>query len=559
MIPAGNYLLFGRTGVGKSSLINTIAQAPLAPIDSANVCTQDITAYSFETPTGGYVLYDSPGLCEDDDPKTDCAYLSKIKSFLNHEIIKACDISLLFVIRLGSKRVRSEDHEVVKYLVELIMRFKLPVVLVATWADFTRGGESVRSQLDLARIQYISMIDKTLLCLSGKSLSATGFDGAYAVDNVSAAWLLSWKPVRLKRKYLPSLESYEAEVGHPVTYILDWISSAHCDPRALVAAKKLDLLAARIENLTKFPFQQDLLLLDFVSVSLPRPSPKTNFIEVTHADFVPYIYLDDANLLSGIESSRGSINKMFRVRSLDAGSVILRNLCESHAQCCTLLRPIASSRGLSGQMCSHLVSIYAAKTILEGLYICLNRADVVLFRDRTRSGDFLLEERMATFGSLLCSLFSFVDQAYLLGEVKAFIGASFFSPRLYQFGQVKKHFLNCMEILYLSVIFAEWALVPRPIKDFKDEYWSIDSEDAAEWIETSFPLYGYSELVLRVFKTGDWRKIVDLAMDCPNSMPIFLEDITRALSLKPLLVSERVIQSLGDARVMVDDSTEAPF
>lgn len=559
MIPAGNYLVFGRTGVGKSSLINTVAQASIANVDHSHVCTKAIASYAFETPAGDYVLYDSPGFCEDDNPETDAGYLSKIKIFLDRKIIEECDISLLFTIRLGGKRVRSEDHEVIKYLAELLLRFRVPVVLITTWADFTHGGEPVRRQLDLARIQYISMIDKALLDLSDGYLGATGFDGAYAVDNVSAAWLSSWKPLSLKHKSLPTLESYEAEVGHPAAYISDWISSAHCDPCALVAAKKLDLLAARIENLTRYPFQENLLLPDFLDIDLPNQSSDINICEAAHKGSVPYLCLDDTKLLAGIELCHSRIKKVFKIRSLDSGPQLLRNISESYAQCCTLLRPVVSSRGLSFQMCSHLVSIYAAKTVLEGLYICLNRANIVLFRDRNTAGVLLLEERVAPFGALLSSLFTFAGKAYLIDELNAFIEASFCHPQSYQFSQVRQHFLHCIEVLYLAVIFAEWALFPRPLEVFKDEYWSIDSEDIVEWIAASCPLYGYSELVLKVFKAGNWLAIVDLAMDYPNSMPAFLEDLTRALSRNPLLVSKRVIQSLADPRVALDDSTEVPF
>jgi GTP-binding protein EngB required for normal cell division len=569
MIPPGNYLLVGRTGVGKSSLVNTIAQASLAAVDNSYASTQAITSYVFSTPAGSYTIYDAPGFCEDDNPATDAEYLSKIKFFLDRKEIDSYGISLLLVVRLDSTRIRSDDHEVVKYLAELLLRFRLPLVLVATWADFTRSDLYVRSQLDLARIQYLAMVDKALLDLTYGNLCAEGFDGAYAVDNESGAWLSSWQPLRQKNKKLLTLESCEAEVGHPVAYISEWISSARCNPRALIRAGKLDLITARIENLTRYPFQQDLLLPDFLDMNISGSLPEIDVREdIPAIDLnqdlqecsAPYLFIDDATLISGIEHSRRSIRNLFRIRSLDGGSIILSRLSESHAQCCTLLRPIVSTRGFSRLMCSHLVSFFAARTVLEGLYICLNRADIEQYHNRSLSGAFLLEERVATFGSLLSSLFSLVGKAYLLDETKAFIEASFFPPRCHQFAQVKKHFMNCMEILYLSVVFAEWALFPRSLEVFKDEYWSIDSEDVLEWMAVSCPLYGYSELVLKVFKSGDWHAIADLAMDCPNCMPSFMEDITRSLSLKPLLVSEGMIRVLGDAHIPSwYVSAEVPF
>ena len=56
MISAGTYLLFGRTGVGKSSVINTLAQDSLANVNNARVCTYDISSYRFDSP-GGVILF----------------------------------------------------------------------------------------------------------------------------------------------------------------------------------------------------------------------------------------------------------------------------------------------------------------------------------------------------------------------------------------------------------------------------------------------------------------------------------------------------------------------
>jgi GTP-binding protein EngB required for normal cell division len=569
MIPAGNYLLIGRTGVGKSSLINTLAQASLAAVDYSYACTKAIASYAFDTPAGSYVLHDSPGFCEDDNPETDADYFSKIKDFIDGKTIESCDISLLFTIRLGSTRVRSEDHKVVEYLAELLLRFRLPVVLVATWADFTSSDQSVRRQLDLARIQYLAMIDKSLLELSDKKLCAAGFDGAYAVDNVSAAWMSSWKPLILKSNNFSALASYEAEVGHPVAFISNWISAGDSDSSALVTANKLNLLAARIENLTSYPFRTDVLLPDFLVVKPTGSSSqidqgeftqKVDSGECSYKGFVPYIYIDDDDLLSSIdELGCVSIKKFFGIQSLDAVELVLRRLSQSHAECCTLLRPIASTRGLSGHMCRHLVSLYAVKGILEDLYIILSQVEVSRLQHLTSSGAFLLEERIASFGTLLSSLYSLVGKAYLLDESIAFVEAGFHPPPFYQFGHVKKHFLNCIVILYVSVVFAEWALFPRPIEVFRDHYWPIYADDILAWITSSSPLYGYSELALNAFRSADWRAIVMLAMDCPGSMSCFLEDITRSLTRGPLLISESSFRALSETRTLGDDFAEVPF
>ena len=61
--------LVGKTGVGKSSLVNSFAGETLAHTDPFEPCTQVVERYAQDTPWGPAVLVDTPGLAEADESR----------------------------------------------------------------------------------------------------------------------------------------------------------------------------------------------------------------------------------------------------------------------------------------------------------------------------------------------------------------------------------------------------------------------------------------------------------------------------------------------------------
>ena len=253
MIPAGSYLLFGRTGVGKSSIVNTVAQASLAPVDNTHSCTKGIDTYVFNTPDGRYEIYDSPGLCEDDTSMTDERYVAALDAFLSDADMQGLDITIALVVRSENQRIRSEDHDVTKYLAKLLSCHpKTPVIFIATWANFFDGKERVGRSLDQLRVQYLLMLDKELLIASKRELCIQGFSGSYAVNNSLGIWFASWHSYCIDSTPRDSYYYLENIVGHPVTFISEWIESTGHDPAQIFRpthyVARLDQYLAKINN-----------------------------------------------------------------------------------------------------------------------------------------------------------------------------------------------------------------------------------------------------------------------------------------------------------------------
>lgn len=540
MLPAGNYLLFGRTGVGKSSIINTLAQASLANIDNARVCTQQISSYRFDSPGGSYLLYDSPGFCDDDNPRTDIRYLTQIKCFLDQNFNKSHDLSLLFTVRIGSTRVRSEDFEVVKYLAELLPRFRIPIVFVATWADFSRGGEIVRSQLDKGRIQYLVMLDKALLSITNQTLCANGFNGAYAVDNTSGIWLNSCNSIRVDLTSSSGPSAYEEILGHKFSFILDWINAAGHSFESLVNNRKISLFVSRMENLTRLPHPDavsviesltDGVIPDFVSSALFECTPYYSF-DLCREDFILVDKLDPILFELTNAFRIQSVNKIPEPKYLS----IAINLFT------VKISKILSAHRIRDEMSACIAINYAAREMIKSLYIALNC-------DKPK---YQLPEIISSFRSSLSYLFDIIDTAYLSTEILAFLKEAFSIDEfsLYKPDAIFCHFQNCLEILYLATVYAEWVCFPRSDLDISDElgdkYWELEPDDIFYWSNSVCKLYGYSRLMLETFMTRDWYSIYILSKENSQCMPSFLEDITKKLTGDSLLVSENKLLELSD-------------
>lgn len=104
-------LFLGRTGVGKSSLINFLAGENKCDTDHYRPCTKEPVVISVRYDENKYELIDSPGLCESGD-ETDALYLELIDRFLLDE-----RVSPNLVFKSNDTRLRTEDYKLLKTLI----------------------------------------------------------------------------------------------------------------------------------------------------------------------------------------------------------------------------------------------------------------------------------------------------------------------------------------------------------------------------------------------------------------------------------------------------------
>ncbi|KAG2368979.1 P-loop containing nucleoside triphosphate hydrolase protein [Suillus spraguei] len=149
-----NIVIFGETGVGKSSLINLIAGEDIAPTSpDALPCTTEEHAYEVDIRGQRYTVHDTVGLGERSHGSNmpDVAPTKKLKYFLR-KMSQADGLHLLVYCVRGSRATRTLRHSYETFAAA-IAGMKVPVVLVVTCIDdlseagdwWRRNGKTVES------------------------------------------------------------------------------------------------------------------------------------------------------------------------------------------------------------------------------------------------------------------------------------------------------------------------------------------------------------------------------------------------------------------------------
>lgn len=103
-------LFLGRTGVGKSSLVNFLAGEASCDIDPYRACTKEPKVVSVKCGVSEYDLIDTPGLCEGGS-ELDSLYLDLIDRYLLD-----VRVSPILVFKGDDSRLRTEDYQLIHTL-----------------------------------------------------------------------------------------------------------------------------------------------------------------------------------------------------------------------------------------------------------------------------------------------------------------------------------------------------------------------------------------------------------------------------------------------------------
>jgi len=130
------FLLIGRTGVGKSSTLNSLMGAEVAPVNDFDPCTTDIDIH--ETSLHGAIVrvIDTPGLCDTEGSDNDAQYIELIRQKIQ------CTIdAVLFVSRLNEPRVDASEQRGLRLITEAFGElFWKKAVIVFTCSDMVSAS-----------------------------------------------------------------------------------------------------------------------------------------------------------------------------------------------------------------------------------------------------------------------------------------------------------------------------------------------------------------------------------------------------------------------------------
>lgn len=168
------FLLVGRTGVGKSSTVNSLMGKTLAVVGDYEPCTMEIKKYESESNGTNFTIIDTPGLCDDlEEVGNDYKYLERMRSEVSQVD------SMWFVSRLDETRVTNDEKRGIKLISEAFgSKFWGQAVII-----FTFAGAKNASDYPIALEKRTELIRKEIAKYTGIGIANNV--PSVAVDNKS--------------------------------------------------------------------------------------------------------------------------------------------------------------------------------------------------------------------------------------------------------------------------------------------------------------------------------------------------------------------------------------
>lgn len=183
------FLIVGRSGMGKSSLINTTFGSYIAETAEFEACTRLVTHHAHGTPWGDLELIDTPGFAEGGYAE-DERVVSLIAKGAN---VNEAD-AVLLVTRLDETRMRPDEARMIELLTGAFGEsFWLKAWLMLTFAASVPASE--RDERSHARqMDLIDAVQEAVL-RRDRGCAFTGFERSWLLDNVQRGWSASLMPL----------------------------------------------------------------------------------------------------------------------------------------------------------------------------------------------------------------------------------------------------------------------------------------------------------------------------------------------------------------------------
>jgi len=188
-----DFLLVGRSGVGKSSTINSLMGEEVSEVNPFEAQTQEILLFENEIEGVKYRVFDTPGFEDTNDDNRTRNILEKIQKTTSQ-----IDC-LIFVTPLGETRVRSDEQK----SIELISEVFGSAVWKHSVIAFTFSNGNLPAPFNETYQKRTELLKKEILKFANKSV--TGDVPSIAIDNQSSlipngeAWISNFYMTVLQR------------------------------------------------------------------------------------------------------------------------------------------------------------------------------------------------------------------------------------------------------------------------------------------------------------------------------------------------------------------------
>jgi len=178
-----SFMLVGRTGVGKSSTINSLMGEKVAEVGDSEPTTFEVAPYRLRKSGVDFMIWDTPGLCDALDNANDQQYMEQISARVDEV---DC---LWFVSRLDETRLSSDEQYALLLITNTLgadiwERSLIVFTHACNWSVEQRFEEALRERTAVVK-EYIERITKK----EQNALASVAVDNSFAKLPNNELWL----------------------------------------------------------------------------------------------------------------------------------------------------------------------------------------------------------------------------------------------------------------------------------------------------------------------------------------------------------------------------------